>query len=75
MKHRYITEDGATGNALMVSLGEMIGVPTPVTKALVILASTINGTDYLKEGRTVEKLGLSGLSVTELNRFLYEGEK
>lgn len=75
MKHRYITEDAPCGNALMVSLGEMINVPTPVTRALVILASVINQTDYLKEGRTVEKLGLSGLSVDELNRYLFEGEK
>lgn len=75
MQHRYITEDASTGQALIVSLGEMINVPTPVTKALITLASVINQTDYLKEGRTVEKLGISGLSVDELNRFLYEGSK
>jgi len=73
MQHRYITEDASTGQALMVSLGEMINVPTPVTKALLTLASTISQTDYLKEGRTVEKLGLSGLSIDELNRFLAQG--
>jgi len=75
LKHRYITEDAYTGNALMVSLAEMTNVPTPVTKALLTLASVINQTDYLKEGRTVEKLGLSGLSVDELNRYLAEGDK
>jgi opine dehydrogenase len=74
MQHRYITEDAFVGQALMVSLGEMINIPTPVSKALITLASVINQRDYLKEGRTVEKLGLSGLSVDGLNRFLYEGD-
>lgn len=73
MQHRYISEDAYTSVTLMVSLGEMIKVPTPVSKALITLASTINETDYLKEGRTVEKLGLSGLSIDALNRFLFEG--
>jgi len=73
MQHRYITEDAATSVALMISLGEMISVPTPVSKALITLASAINQMDYLKEGRTVEKLGLSGLSIDKLNRFLFEG--
>lgn len=74
MQHRYITEDAFVGQALMVSLGEMINVPTPVSKALISLASVINQTDYLKEGRTAEKLGISGLSINELNRFLHEGD-
>lgn len=73
MQHRYITEDAFAGQTLMVSLGEMLGIPTPVTKALVTLASVINQTDYLREGRTVEKLGISGLSIEQLNSFLYEG--
>lgn len=75
MQHRYITEDASTGQCLMVSLADMINVPTPVAKALLTLASVINQTDYLKEGRTVEKLGISGLSVDQLNRFLAEGHK
>jgi len=73
MQHRYITEDAATGQALMVSLGEMLNVPTPVTKALVTLASVVNQTNYLKEGRTVQKLGISNLTVEQLNRYLAEG--
>jgi len=75
LQHRYVTEESHTGLALMVSLAEMIKVPVPVTKALLTLASAINGTNYLSEGRTVQKLGLSGLSVDEINRFLAEGDK
>jgi len=73
MQHRWITEYAPCGLALMVSLGEMIDVPTPVTKALLTLASLMNQTDYLEEGRTVDKLGLNGLSINELNSYLDEG--
>lgn len=73
MQHRYIVEDAFVGLALMVSLAEMIAVPAPLSRALITMASVINQTDYLKEGRTVEKLGLSGLSIDELNKFLDVG--
>lgn len=73
MQHRYITEDASTGVSLMISLGEMLNMPTPIAKALITLASTINGVDYLKEGRTIEKLGLGDMTTVELNRFLHEG--
>jgi len=69
MQHRFITEDCQIGLVFRASLGDMIGVPTPVTKALITLASEINGTDYFTEGRTVERLGISRLSIEELNEF------
>jgi len=68
-QHRFITEDVPYGLVITASLGDMIGIPTPVTKALITLASEINGTDYFTEGRTVERLGISGLSIEELNEF------
>jgi opine dehydrogenase len=73
MQHRYITEDAPTAQTLMVSLGEQVNVSTPVTRSLVILASILNQADFLKTGRTMEKLGLSGMTVSELNRFLENG--
>jgi len=73
MRHRFITEDCPMGMVSTASLGDMIGVPTPIFKALITLASEINGTDYFKEGRTMERLGISGLSRDELGKFLAEG--
>ncbi|MBW1800900.1 MAG: NAD/NADP octopine/nopaline dehydrogenase family protein [Deltaproteobacteria bacterium] len=73
--HRYITEDASTCVSLMISLGEMLGVPMPLSKAIVEVASTINQVNYLEEGRTLEKFGLTGLTVDQLNRFLSEGKK
>ncbi|MGA2466834.1 MAG: NAD/NADP octopine/nopaline dehydrogenase family protein [Thermodesulfobacteriota bacterium] len=74
MKFRYITEDTPNGMVSLASLGDMIGVPTPVIKAFITIASMINRTDYWREGRTVERLGISRMSVDKLNKFLEEGE-
>lgn len=75
IRHRYISEDASTGVSLIVSLGKTFNVPTPLSSALIALASAINKVDYLGEGRTLERLGLAGLSVKELNQFLAEGRK
>jgi opine dehydrogenase len=74
IRHRYISEDASTGVSLIVSLGKMLNVPTPISSALITLASAINEVDYLSGGRTLERLGLMGLSVNKLNQFLADGE-
>lgn len=73
--HRYITEDAGAGVSLMISLGDLCGVPVPHTKALVSLASAINQVDYLATGRTLRNLGLGGMTPERLNRFLKDGER
>lgn len=69
MQHRMITEDCPYILVPLASIGEMIGVPTPITRALITLASEVNGTDYFAEGRNVERLGISGMSIDQLNEF------
>ena len=72
-KHRFIAEDAQIGDTFLTSFGDMVGVPTPTTKALVHMASVINQTDYFKTGRTVEKAGIAGLGINQVNQFLREG--
>lgn len=69
-KSRYITEDVPIGMVLAASLGDMLGVAMPTYKSMIHLASVINETDYWGQGRTVEKLGIAGMNVEELNAFL-----
>jgi opine dehydrogenase len=71
---RYITEDVPMSLVPLASLGDMLGVATPTIKSVIHLACLIHGTDYWKEGRTVEKLGIAGLSVRDL-RLLALGEE
>lgn len=70
LKSRYLEEDVPYGLVPAASLGDMLGVPTPTTKAIIHLASVINQVDYWKKGRTVEKLGIAGLSIEKLMEYL-----
>jgi opine dehydrogenase len=70
MQHRYITEDIPNLLVPVVSFGELIGVDTPVTDCIILLASVINAVDYKSEGRNLERLGLSGLSVEQIKRYV-----
>ncbi|MBI3948700.1 MAG: NAD/NADP octopine/nopaline dehydrogenase family protein [Armatimonadetes bacterium] len=71
--HPFITEDVPMTLVPIASLGERVGVPTPAVRAIIHLASLLHDTDYWREGRTVERLGLSGWSVEQI-RALVLGE-
>jgi opine dehydrogenase len=70
---RYISEDIPIGMVLWASLGEMLNIPTPTARALIHISSVIHDTDYRQGGRSLEKLGLAGLRVDALKRYLLEG--
>jgi opine dehydrogenase len=72
LNHRYILEDVPMSLVPIASLGEMLGVRVPTIRAVIHLASTIHGRDFWKEGRTVERLGLKGMSVRDI-RLLVAG--
>ena len=73
MQHRYITEDAPAGMTLVVSLGGLLGVDTPVSRGMLSIASAINDTDYFADGRALSALGLQGKTVWEINHFLETG--
>jgi opine dehydrogenase len=50
----------------------MLGVRTPTIRAIIQLASGMHGRDFWKEGRTVDRLGIKGMSVKDI-RFLAVG--
>jgi opine dehydrogenase len=72
MQHRYITEDVPASLVPIASIGEMLGVPTPTIRAMIQLASVMHGVDYWAEGRTVDRLGIKGMSLKDI-RFLVVG--
>jgi opine dehydrogenase len=71
--HRYLQEDVGMGLALIVSLGEWAGVPTPVAAGLLAIAGAASGNDFRKTGRTMETLGLAGESRESLSAMLGKG--
>lgn len=64
-EHRYMLEDTRLGLSLLVSLADAAGVEVPVARSLMSLGGAIVGEDFMKTGRPVSKLGLTG-SVAEL---------
>lgn len=67
---RYVTEDVPHGLVPIASLGRAMGVATPVTDSLITIGSTIMGVDYWKEGRSLQRLGLEGLSPDQIRASL-----
>ena len=59
---RYLTEDIPMSLVPIASIGHQLGVPTPNIDSIIKIGSTMLNTDFRKLGRTVDKLGLSGLN-------------
>ncbi|SDH78498.1 opine dehydrogenase [Alteribacillus persepolensis] len=71
--HRYMTEDIACGLAFLVSVGEWLNVKVPTAAGLLAIASSITGEDLRRNGRTMENLGLTNISVEQLKETLEKG--
>jgi opine dehydrogenase len=70
--HRYMLEDVALGLAFLVSVCEWAGVACPVARGLLALGSAVLGRELRAGPRTLEALGLAGLSREEMRRLLRE---
>lgn len=64
--HRYIWEDVPYSLVPISSIGKMLKVKTATIDAIIHISNILLKKDFWYEGRTVEKLGLSGLSVKEI---------
>ena len=73
MKSRYVAEDVPHGLVPTAQLAGKFNVDIPIIDATIKLASLINQTDYYKEGRLLEELGIADLSKEELAEILQEG--
>ncbi|MEM2891212.1 MAG: NAD/NADP octopine/nopaline dehydrogenase family protein [Thermoplasmata archaeon] len=73
LTHRYILEDVPMSLVPMVSVSRQLGVETPTLCSLIHIASLIHACDFWKTGRTVDKLGMAGLSVKEIRMLALEG--
>lgn len=58
---RYVTEDVSQGLVLLESIGEMVGIPTPICSGLINCASAALCQDLRTGGRTIERLGKENL--------------
>ncbi|KAI0433299.1 putative NAD/NADP octopine/nopaline dehydrogenase [Xylaria sp. FL1042] len=66
MQHRYLLEDLPYVLVPWYELGVKAGLESPFMRSLILWASTINGTDYLRVGRNLKALGLENWSLDEI---------
>jgi len=71
--HRYMLEDTRLGLSFLVSVCSWAGVATPVAAGLLNIAAAVGGRDLYGEGRTLESLGLAGLSRQQMTQLLEDG--
>jgi len=74
LHHRYIDEDVPMSLVPLASIGKMLKVETPTIKFIIHMASLMRGLNFWEEGRTVEKLGIKGLSIKEIRLLAVTGE-
>jgi len=64
--HRFMVEDVSCGIVPLASIGNELGVKTPILDAFINIASVISGKNFKKDGRTVENLGFKGKTIQEI---------
>lgn len=70
---RYITEDVPMSLVPLSEFGHATGVATSTMDAMIDLANIIHKADYRKTGRNLKSLGIEGLDIESLKRFVNEG--
>jgi opine dehydrogenase len=72
-KHRFMTEDVPYALVFYRSLGRAAGVDMPVTDSLIALASALYDCDFTRNGHTLAKLALDGLSRRDILEVTMKG--
>lgn len=70
LSHRYLTEDIPMSLVPIASLGNRYGVSVRGMESIIRLACIAHRTDYWQRGRTLKRLGIEHLSVTELTSYV-----
>ncbi len=72
LQHRYIFEDVPMSLVPIAALGRRYGVSVRAMESLIRLANIVHQTDYWRRGRTLDRLGIQDLSITELRKYVTE---
>jgi opine dehydrogenase len=73
LTHRYLFEDVPMSLVPIAALGRRYGVAVHAMDAVIQLACIVHRTDYWRRGRTLDKLGIDQLSVSEITQYVNEG--
>lgn len=64
--NRYITEDVPYLLVPCIEFAKLLGVKTPIAISVLHLTNAFNEADYFNSGRTLEKMGLSSMTLPEI---------
>lgn len=67
---RYIHEDVPCTLVPVAQLARLAEVPTPVMDSVISMASVVAGEDFLKTGRTLERLGWGDFGAGEIRQWM-----
>lgn len=72
---RYFTEDAPYGLVPWSHIGKAVGIATPVIDSVVNIYNVVHERDWWREGRSADDLGLAGMSVEQIRRYVGTGER
>jgi opine dehydrogenase len=64
--NRYITEDAPYLLVPCVEFAKLMNIDMPIATSVLHLTNAFNETDYFSSGRTLKKMGLSNMSMSEI---------
>jgi opine dehydrogenase len=73
LSSRYLTEDVPFGLVPWASLGNAIGVDTPIIDSLITIGGAIMGQNPWEIGRNLQRMGLEGFSKSQILHYLEYG--
>jgi opine dehydrogenase len=75
LAYHHVLDEVPNSLVPIALLASAVGVATPMTKAIVGLASAALAYDFWAEGRSLEKLGLKDMTANEMMTFVNEGQR
>jgi len=67
---RYLTEDVPMGLVPIYCLGKIAGVDAPLIRSIINLASALLNRDFMREGRTLDEMGIGGFNLKDLQDYV-----
>lgn len=74
VNNRYIFEDIPGSLVPISALGSMVGVKTPAIDSIIQLACIAHNTNYYALGRNVRRLGIEGLTISQIMELVTYGD-
>ncbi|WOV84886.1 NAD/NADP octopine/nopaline dehydrogenase family protein [Sporosarcina jeotgali] len=75
LETRYLTEDIPMGLVPFIELGKMVNLPTIHMETAATMGQLLLGRSLMEGARTLENLGVKGMSVDEFLEFVQTGRK